>query len=57
MIYLNDYERGGVWLNKLHILYIDQQIRDCKVVLTDGSIYYTLETDREIMAKITGNDL
>lgn len=57
MIYLNDYERGGVWINKNHILFIDQQIRDCKVLLTDGSVFYTIETDREIIAKIIENDL
>jgi len=57
MIYLNDYERGGVWINKFHIISIDQQIKDCKVVLIDGSIYYTLETDTEIIAKIQNYDL
>jgi|TARA_R110000796_G_scaffold41855_5_gene103791 uncharacterized protein YlzI (FlbEa/FlbD family) len=57
MIYLNDYERGGVWLNKFHIATIDQQIRDCKVTLIDGSIFYTLETDKEIIAKINNYDL
>lgn len=57
MIYLNDYERGGVWINKFHIISIDQQIKDCKVVLIDGSIYYTLQTDAEIIAKIQNYDL
>jgi len=57
MIYLNDYERGGVWINKSHILLVAQQIRDCKVLLTDGSVFYTVETDREIIAKIIENDL
>jgi hypothetical protein len=57
MIYLNDYERGGVWINKSHILLVAQQIRDCKVLLTDGSVFYTTETDREIIAKIIENDL
>ena len=57
MIYLNDYERGGVWINKFHIIYIDQLLRDCKLVLIDGSIYYTLQTDAEIIAKIQNYDL
>mgnify|MGYP003626382588 CR=1 FL=1 len=53
MIYLNDYERGGVWINKNHILLVAQQIKDCKVLLTDGSVFYTPETHTQLIARIT----
>lgn len=57
MIYLNDYEKGGMWINKFHIVTITQQIRDCRISFTNGDIYYVTETADEVLQKIHDYDL
>lgn len=57
MIYLNDYERGGIWVNKFHIVTINQQIRDCRITFTNDSVICVLETADEVIEKIRNYDL
>lgn len=57
MIYLNDYERGGMWVNKHHIVTIFQQIRDCRITFINGDSYSVIETASEVLQKIHDNDL
>ena len=56
MIKVFDIDRGEIYLNINFIVSIEQQIRDCKVLLADGSIFYTAETDTEIINLIKEND-
>jgi uncharacterized protein YlzI (FlbEa/FlbD family) len=57
MIYLNDYERGGIWVNKFHIVTINQQIRDCRITFTNDNVLCVLETADEVIEKIRNYDL
>lgn len=57
MIYLNDYERGGIWVNKFHIVTINQQIRDCRITFINDDVLCVLETADEVIEKIRNYDL
>ena len=52
MIEVTEYSGGTMFLNVNNIVYIEQQIRDCKIALTNNETLMVMENYTEIINKI-----
>ena len=52
MLKIIDYDKGIIYLNPDNISELEQQIRDCKIIMNNGNIYLAMDNIEDILNNI-----